>query len=86
LQCRSPQEFMVNEALANMRYLRFVGAINQLRGKMEVDASLETMLCNTRHMVDKLTREHRANQLELIDIQHDIKRANLYTLIQDQYQ
>jgi hypothetical protein len=86
LQCGSLQEFMVNEALANMGDHWVVGVVNRLRGKMDIDTSLETMLQDAWHMVDKLTKEHRLNQLELIEIQQDIERANLYALIQDQYQ
>ena len=52
---------------------------------MEVDDTLESMLQDARHMVDKLTTEHRANQLELIEIQQDLQRANVYTLVQDQF-
>ena len=77
---------MVNEALANMGDPRVVGAVNRLRGKMEVDTVLETMLRDAWHMVDKLTTEHRANQLELIEIQWDLERANIYALVQDQFQ
>jgi hypothetical protein len=86
LQQGSPQEFMINEALANMGDPRVVGAVNRLRGKMDIDTSLETMLHNARHMVDKLTKEHRVNQLELIKIQQDLERANIYAFVQDQYQ
>jgi len=81
----SPREFMVNEALADMGDPRMVGAVNRLRGKMEVDDTLETMLRDARHMVDRLTKEHRANQLELIEIQRDLQRANVYALVQDQF-
>jgi hypothetical protein len=77
---------MINEAVADMGDPRVVGAVNRLRGRMEVDTSLETMLRDARHMVDKLTNEHRANQLELIEIQQDLERANIYALVQDQFQ
>ena len=63
-----------------------MGVVNRLRGKMDADTSLETVLCNAWHMVDKLTQEHRANQLELIEIQWDLERANIYALVQDQFQ
>jgi hypothetical protein len=85
LQRGSPQEFMVNKALANMGDPRVIGAVNRLRGKMEVDESLSNMLQDARHMVDKLTAEHWLNQQELVNIKNNIERANLHALVQDQY-
>jgi hypothetical protein len=80
----SPQEFRINEAIADMGDVRVVGIVNRLRAKLELDATLEQLMREARHRVDEITREHVINQRELTDIMNNIERANLFALIRDQ--
>ena len=48
-QRRAPQEFLINEAIADMADPRVVGEVNRLRGKMELKDTLGKLCSDAQH-------------------------------------
>ena len=63
----APQEFMINEAVADMGDPRIVGEVNRLRGKMEIKDTLDKLYREAHHRVDEITREALAVENDLVD-------------------
>ena len=80
----APQEFLINEAIADMADPRVVGEVNRLRGKMELRDTLDKLRRDTQHQLDSIMREYTITEQELTSSMVRIERANLYDLIQDQ--
>ena len=80
----APQEFLINEAIADMADPRVVGEVNRLRGKMELRDTLDKLCRDTQHRLDKIMKEYTITEQELTSSMVRIERANLYDLIQDQ--
>ena len=80
----APQEFLINEAIADMADPRVVGEVNRLRGKMELRDTLDRLRRDTQHRLDEIMKEYTITEQELTSSMVRIERANLYNLIQDQ--
>ena len=80
----APQEFLINEAIADMADPRVVGEVNRLRGKMELRDTLDKLRRDTQHRLDEIMKEYTITEQELTSSMVRIERANLYNLIQDQ--
>ena len=80
----APQEFLINEAIADMADPRIVGEVNRLRGKMELRDTLDKLRRDTQHRLDEIMKEYTVTEQELTSSMVRIERANLYNLIQDQ--
>ena len=80
----APQEFLINEAIADMADPRVVGEVNRLRGKMELRDTLDKLRRDTQHQLDSIMKEYTITEQELTSSMVRIERANLYDLIQDQ--
>ena len=80
----APQEFLINEAIADMADPRVVGEVNRLRGKMELRDTLDKLRRDTQHRLDEIMKEYTITEQELTNSMVRIERANLYNLIQDQ--
>ena len=80
----APQEFLINEAIADMADPRIVGEVNRLRGKMELRDTLDKLRRDLQHQLDGIMKEYTVTEQELTSSMVRIERANLYDLIQDQ--
>ena len=80
----APQEFLINEAIADMADPRIVGEVNRLRGKMELRDTLDKLRRDAQHRLDEITKEYLVVEQDLVTTKYLIKHANLYSLIQDQ--
>ena len=80
----APQEFLINEAIADMADPRVVGEVNRLRGKMELRDTLDKLRRDTQHQLDGIMKEYTITEQELTSSMVRIERANLYDLVQDQ--
>ena len=80
----APQEFLINEAIADMADPRVVGEVNRLRGKMELRDTLDKLRRDTQHRLDEIMKEYTLTEQDLTSSMVRIERANLYNLIQDQ--
>ena len=80
----APQEFLINEAIADMADPRVVGEVNRLRGKMELRDTLDKLRRDTQHRLDEIMKEYTITEQDLTSSMVRIERANLYNLIQDQ--
>ena len=80
----APQEFLINEAIADMADPRVVGEVNHLRGKMELRDTLNKLCRDAQHRLDKITKEYLVVEQDLVTTKYRIEHANLYSLIQDQ--
>ena len=80
----APQEFLINEAIADMADPRVVGEVNRLRGKMELRDTLDKLRRDTQHRLDEIMKEYTITEQELTSSMVRIEQANLYDLIQDQ--
>ena len=54
----APQEFLINEAIADMADPRIVGEVNRLRGKMELRDTLDKLRRDAQHRLDEITKEY----------------------------
>ena len=82
----APQEFLINEAIADMADPRIVGEVNRLRGKMELKDTLNKLRREAQHHLDEITKEYLIVEQDLVTTKYCIEHANLYSLIQDQLQ
>ena len=80
----APQEFLINEAIADMADPRIVGEVNCLRGKMELKDTLDKLCRDAQHRLDEITKEYLVVEQDLVTTKYRIEHANLYNLIQDQ--
>ena len=80
----APQEFLINEAIADMADPRIVGEVNRLRGKMELKDTLDKLRRDAQHRLDEITKEYLVVEQDLVTTKYHIEHANLYNLIQDQ--
>ena len=80
----APQEFLINEAIADMADPRIVGEVNRLCGKMELRDTLDRLRRDTQHRLDEIMKEYTITEQDLTSAMVRIERANLYNLIQDQ--
>ena len=83
-QCGALQEFLINEAIADMADPRIVGEVNRLRGKMELHTTLDKLCRDAQHRLDEISKEYLIVEQDLVTTKYHIKHANLYSLIQDQ--
>jgi hypothetical protein len=77
----APQEFIVNEAVAEMGDPRIIGEVNRYQGKRELKDTLDKLLRDARQHVNEISKEALAVENELIDLMVRIERANLHTLV-----
>jgi hypothetical protein len=75
------QEFIINEAVAEMGDPRIIGEVNRYRGKRELKDTLDKLLHDARQRVNEISKEAMAVENELIDSMARIERANLHTLV-----
>ena len=54
----APQEFLINEAIADMADPQIVGEVNRLRGKMELRDTLDKLRRDTQHRLDEIMKEY----------------------------
>ena len=83
-QCGAPQEFLINEAIADMADPRIVEEVNRLRGKMELKDTLDKLPRDAQHRLDEITKEYLIVEQDLVTTKYHIEHTNLYNLIQDQ--
>jgi hypothetical protein len=75
------QEFIINEAVAEMGDPRIIGEVNRYRGKRELKDTLDKLLRDARQRVNEISKEAMAVKNELIDSMARIEQANLHTLV-----
>ena len=80
----SPQEFMINEAVADLADPRVVAELNRYRGKAELQETLGDILKESRQRVSEVEKEYLIVQRELVDSMNRIERAGLYDTLQMQ--
>jgi hypothetical protein len=80
----APQEFMVNEAIADMADPCIIGKVNRFCGKQETKEVLDKIKWDARHWVDEVVKERLIVKQDLVDTMAQIERANLRALIKDQ--
>ena len=80
----APQEFLINEAIADMADPRIIGEVNRLRGKMELKDTLDKLRRDVQHRLDEIMKEYLIVQQDLTTTRYRIEHANLYELVQDQ--
>ena len=80
----APQEFLINEAIADMADPRVIGEVNRLRGKMELKDTLDKLRRDAQHRLDEIMKEYLIVQQDLTTTRYRIEHANLYQLVQDQ--
>ena len=80
----SPQEFMINEAVADLADPRVVAELNRYRGKAELQDTLGDILKESRQLVSEVEKEYLIVQCELVDSMNRIERAGLYDTLQMQ--
>ena len=80
----SPQEFMINEAVADLGDPRVVAELNQYRGKAELQETLGDILKEARQRVSEVDKEYLIVQRDLVDSMNRIERAGLYDTLQMQ--
>ena len=83
-RCGAPQEFLINEAIADMADPQVIGEVNRLRGKMELRDTLDKLRRDTQHRLDKIMKEYTITKQDLTSSMIRIERANLHSLVQDQ--
>ena len=80
----APQEFLINEAIADMADPHIVGEVNRLRGKMELRDTLDKLCRDAQHQLDEIMKEYLITKQDLTSTMVRIEHANLHSLIQDQ--
>ena len=80
----SPQEFMINEVVADLVDPRVVAELNRYRGKAELQETLGDILKEARQRVSEVEKEYLIVQRELVDSMNRIERAGLYDTLQMQ--
>ena len=80
----APQEFLINEAIADMADPRIIGEVNRLRGKTELKNTLDKMRREVQHRLDEIMKEYLTVERDLVTTRYRVEHANLYELIQDQ--
>ena len=80
----SPQEFMINEAVADLADPRVVAELNWYWGKAELQETLGDILKDARQQVSEVEKEYLIVQRELVDSMNRIERAGLYDTLQMQ--
>ena len=80
----SPQEFMINEAVADLGDPRVVAELNRYRGKAELQETLGDILKEARQRVTEVEKEYLIVQRDLVDSMNRIERAGLYDTLQIQ--
>ena len=80
----SPQEFMINEAVADLGDPRIVAELNWYRGKADIQETLGDILKDARKRVMDAKKEYLVIQRDLVDSMNRIERAGLYDTLQMQ--
>ena len=80
----SPQEFIVNEAVADLGDPQVVAELNQYRGKADIQETLGDILKDARKRVVDAEKEYLVVQCNLVDSMNRIERAGLYDTLQMQ--
>ena len=80
----SPQEFLVDEAVADLGDPRVVAELNRYRGKADVQETLGDILKDARKRVVDAEKEYLTVQRDLVDSMNRIERAGLYNTLQMQ--
>ena len=80
----SPQEFIINEAVADLGDPRVVAELNRYQGKAELQETLGDILKEARQWVSEVEKEYLVVQRELVDSMNRIERAGLYDTLQMQ--
>ena len=86
LRRNSPQEFMINEAVADLGDPRVVAELNRYWGKADVQETLGDILKDARKRVADAEKEYLVVQRNLVDSMNCIERAGLYNTLQIQIQ
>ena len=74
----SPQEFVINEAVADLADPRVVAKLNRYWGKAKLQDTLGDILKEARQRVSEVEKEYLIVQHELVDSMNRIERAGLY--------
>ena len=82
----SPQEFVINEAVADLGDPRVVAKLNRYRGKAELQETLGDILREARKRVGDVEKEYLVVQHDLVDSMNRIERAGLYDTLHMQMQ
>ena len=80
----SPQEFLVNEVVADLGDVRVTGELNRYRGKVDLQDTLGDLLKDARKRVTEVEKEYLTVQSDLVDSMNCIERAGLYDTLQSQ--
>jgi hypothetical protein len=77
----APQEFIINEAVAEMGDPRIIGEVNRYRGKRDPKDTLDKLLRDMRQRINEISKEALAVENELVDSMARIEHTNLHTLV-----
>ena len=80
----SPQEFIVDKAVADLGDPRVVAELNRYRGKADIQETLGDILKDARKWVSDAEKEYLVVQRDLVDSMNRIERAGLYDTLQMQ--
>ena len=80
----SPQEFMINEAVADLGDPQVVAKLNWYWGKAELQETLGDILKEARQRVTEVEKEYLIVQCDLVNSMNRIERAGLYDTLQMQ--
>ena len=80
----SLQEFIVNEAVADLGDPRVVAKLNRYRGKADIQDTLGDILKDARKRVADAEKEYLVIQRNLVDSMNRIERVGLYDTLQMQ--
>ena len=80
----SPQEFIINEAVADLGDPRVVAELNRYRGKAELQETLGDILKEAWKRVADVEKEYLIVQRDLVDSMNCIERAGLYDTLKMQ--
>ena len=86
LRRNSPQEFVINEAVADLGDPRVVAELNRYQGKAELQETLGDILKDARKRVMEVKKEYLVVQRNLVDSMNRIERAGLYDTLHMQMQ
>ena len=84
LQRGSPQQFIIDEAIADLRDPRVVAEVNRYRGKKDLHMTLGDMQKEARKCLMDIEKEYLVVQRDMVDSMNRIKKAGLYDTLQMQ--
>ena len=84
LQRGSPQQFVIDEAIADLGDPRVVAEVNRYRGKKDLHTTLGDMQREARKHLTDIEKEYLIVQRDMADSMKRIERAGLYNTLQCQ--